>query len=71
MSNPRAGGASDGSGLPAKPSGDGKAGFSINVSRIGKTVSLALTAADEYSAIELYEHFVLALRKGHLSLELN
>ena len=65
----------DGAGSETKPSaGDQPArpggGFRINVSRQGTTVHLSLTAADEYGAVELYEHFVQALERGSLNLEL-
>ncbi len=64
----------DGAGSETKPTaGDEPArpgGFRINVNRQGTTVHLSLTAADEYGAVELYEHFVQALERGRLNLEL-
>ena len=65
----------DGAGSNTKPSGVGDAairagGFRVNVTRQGTAVHLSLIAVDEYTAVELYEHFVQALEHGRLNLEL-
>ncbi len=65
----------DGAGRNTRGSGEARSvsrpgGFRIQVSRQGTTVHLSLSAADEYAAVELYEHFTQALEDGHLSLEL-
>ena len=47
-----------------------RGGYRIQVSRQGTAVHLSLIAGNEYAAVELYEHFVQALERGQLNLEL-
>ena len=47
-----------------------RGGYRIHVSRQGTAVHLSLIAGNEYAAVELYEHFVQALERGQLNLEL-
>lgn len=47
-----------------------RGGYRIQVSRQGTAVHLTLIAGNDYAAVELYEHFVQALERGQLNLEL-
>ncbi len=44
-------------------------GYSLGIRRVGCAVHITLTAANEYLAIELFDHLVESAQGGHLRLE--
>ena len=45
-------------------------GFQVEIKRRGSVVEISLMSADEYTAIELYEHLVRSTQKGSLHLDI-
>lgn len=46
-------------------------GYKIALRRTSKEISITLTAADEYSSIELYDHLLNSVKNGSLHLEMD